>query len=215
MTELQPRPIAVLVVPEGRETPAFVAELARDTRFRAAGRASSIEVAAAAAREHEVDVVVAEIRTVERFGQMVELEASLRPTGLVVVTPLPHEVALLTALAAGVRGFLHDPPAPGLVAAAVAAVAEGHTFVDPRSTGPLVELALRGPLAPAGDGLSFRQAQVVHLVRAGLTNRQIGGLLGISLETVKSHLQEAMRRLEAHDRWDATVLLDERQGAAR
>jgi DNA-binding NarL/FixJ family response regulator len=129
---------------------------------------------------------------------------------VVVISALPAEVALLSTMSAGARAFLQKPVEPELLEATVSWVLAGHTVVDPRSTGWLVELAVYGHRARPDSRLTLRQTQVLTLVRGGLTNREIAAVLGVSSETVKTHLHDAMKRLGAADRWAATALADRR-----
>ncbi|HLS40971.1 MAG TPA: LuxR C-terminal-related transcriptional regulator [Ornithinicoccus sp.] len=50
------------------------------------------------------------------------------------------------------------------------------------------------------DRLTTRQVQILRLVRAGLTNRQIARTLGISEGTVRKHLENVHGRLGVHSR---------------
>lgn len=50
------------------------------------------------------------------------------------------------------------------------------------------------------DRLTTRQVQILRLVRAGLTNRQIARTLGISEGTVRKHLENVQGRLGVHSR---------------
>jgi transcriptional regulator EpsA len=58
--------------------------------------------------------------------------------------------------------------------------------------------------APKRDALlSKREIQVLHWVKNGKTNPEIGQILGISLPTVKNHLQKVMRKLNVNNRAQA------------
>ncbi|MDQ3757591.1 MAG: response regulator transcription factor [Actinomycetota bacterium] len=198
---------SVLLVPE-RAGATSLDELSRTPRYRLVGRVEAMRSARDAVRLHRPDVVVAEVSTPERLHELAALLQDGLRVRTVVVSGLPPQVALLTSLAAGVRGFVRKPLGPGDVEEAVSAVLEGNAFVDTRSTGWLIELAVHGHRTRPQDGLTLRQSQVVELVRGGLTNREIAHVLGVSLPTVKSHLHEAMRRLGVGDRWAATVLAE-------
>lgn len=146
------------------------------------------------------DVVVAEVDTVERLRA---LAASLHEAGdakLIVVSGLPAEVALLASMVAGAKAYLQKPVAADLLDRTVRAVAAGHTVVDPRCTAWLVDLALRGQRVPVANGLTLRQSHVLHLAGAGLSNREIAEVLGVSLDTVKTHVRQALKRLGVADR---------------
>lgn len=207
-------PVTVLVSTEQERVPRFLEDLARNPRYKPLGWTTSVEQTVLATRERRPDVLVAEVTTTDRLRDLADAVPTLGDTRVVVVSALPPEVCLLTAVAAGARGFVRKPVEPGRLDQAVAAAAAGQAYVDPRSTTWLVDFVLYGHKARPLDGLTFRQLQVVQLVRGGLTNREIARALGVSSETVKSHLQEAMRRLQVHDRWDAGAVLEAEVGDA-
>lgn len=53
--------------------------------------------------------------------------------------------------------------------------------------------------------LTERELQVLRHVAHGLSNREIGGSLGISIETVKEHVQNILRKIDVKDRTQAAV----------
>jgi DNA-binding NarL/FixJ family response regulator len=159
----------------------------------------------AAALDRHPEVVVAELRSRQGLVDLAVV-APMAPT--VVVSSLPAESVLLPVMAAGARGFVGETEADALLADAVARVAAGHTYVDPVGADWLVDLAVsarqhdggstRRP-TPARNELSERQAQVLELARDGLTNREIADALGVTPNSVKTHLVRAMRKLRAVD----------------
>lgn len=59
--------------------------------------------------------------------------------------------------------------------------------------------------------LTNREAEILTLVGKGLTNKEIGALLFISIETVKKHLKNTYAKLDVKNRAQATfVLLQQR-----
>lgn len=64
---------------------------------------------------------------------------------------------------------------------------------------------------PVGRPLSRQELKVLDLVAQGLTNPEIGGRLGLSRDTVKEYLSNAMRKLASRGRLDA-VLEAQRRG---
>jgi DNA-binding NarL/FixJ family response regulator len=95
---------------------------------------------------------------------------------------------------------LKEAPLSELIRA-LKAVAGGGTFVDPELSGALASpRALRG-LSP----LAGRERQVLELVAEGMTNDRVAGQLGISSETVQSHVRNAMSKLEADTRTEAVA----------
>jgi DNA-binding CsgD family transcriptional regulator len=60
--------------------------------------------------------------------------------------------------------------------------------------------------SPAGEILSSREAEVLQLIADGYGNREIGQLMFLSEETVKSHLKNLLRRLRARNRAHAVSI---------
>ena len=58
---------------------------------------------------------------------------------------------------------------------------------------------------PPESPLTKRESQVLQHVAMGLSNREIGKSLGISVETVKEHVQNILRKLDVNDRTQAAV----------
>ena len=61
------------------------------------------------------------------------------------------------------------------------------------------------PSNPNTDHLTKREVQILTHLALGLSNREISRTLGISLETVKEHVQNVLRKLKANDRTEAAV----------
>lgn len=128
-------------------------------------------------------------------------------------TPVPTVLAVAQAvrgrdvlrhLREPVRGVVMLSSPPPTWACAIAGVAAGGYVVDPVLTRNLVLLAAAGtPYGPRPLGLTAQQQRILDRVGDGLSNRAIARDLGVSPETVKSHLAAAMRLLDARDRSDA------------
>lgn len=95
-----------------------------------------------------------------------------------------------------------------LVQAALAAVLQGLMVRDParpREQDATAATAATAAAALAADTepLTEREIQVMELIAKGLTNRDIGGLLGISTHTVKFHVAQVLAKLGASSRAEA------------
>ena len=98
------------------------------------------------------------------------------------------------------RGRLPRDASTEQIDAALRAVAAGLTVDVAEETGRRFE-ALAEPEAPAL--LTPRELEVLHDVAHGLTNKEIAGHLGISLHTVKFHVESLMRKLVVSSRAEA------------
>ena len=117
----------------------------------------------------------------ERVRATQEL-ADAHPEGLVVVA-MPADTAkgpLRRALRAGAAGIILDGELEAKLAVTIHAVAAGQLAVP---------ISLRSQIAPRA--LSYREKQVLRLVVAGFTNRQIADELFLAESTVKTHLSSA------------------------
>jgi DNA-binding CsgD family transcriptional regulator len=65
------------------------------------------------------------------------------------------------------------------------------------------------------DGLSMREQEVLSQLREGLSNKEIGGVLGISPRTVQKHLQRIYRYLDVQTRAEAIVRIQARKQRRR
>jgi DNA-binding NarL/FixJ family response regulator len=130
------------------------------------------------------DLLVVEISLPDGSG--VALLGELRAAGWqrgIVLAADGDPFSVRAALAAGVRGFVVSQ-GPGR--------ATGTAGV-PRSV-------VRGGAGGGIDGLSARELEVLSLVAAGRSNRDIGAELHLSALTVKSHLARIARKLGTGDR---------------
>ena len=73
----------------------------------------------------------------------------------------------------------------------------------------LAQRNMRGELWERWQSLSPREQQVAALACRGYTNRQIGGRLGISEETVKTHVSNALVKFNLHGKAELRMALEE------
>ena len=94
--------------------------------------------------------------------------------------------------------------APDAIVAALAALEEGLTVLDPRLTGSLGAVN-PDETPPPSNPLTARENEVLQLLARGLTNRAIAHELGITQHTVKFHVNAIMGKLDAQSRTEAVV----------
>jgi DNA-binding NarL/FixJ family response regulator len=167
------------------------------------GRATNGEEAAARIEAAQPTIAVVDVRMPRLTG--VELAArvsrSSPETKVILYTAFGDRALLTEALDAGVRGFvLKEAPLDDLVRA-VDMVAGGAVYVDPVLAGVLASVE-----SEKMPQLTKREREVLRALSDGLTNEQIGKQLFLSPETVRTHVQKAMRKLEADTRTQAVAL---------
>ncbi|QNN82887.1 response regulator transcription factor [Brachybacterium sp. Z12] len=185
------------------------------------------EAAVAAAREHRPDVVLTDVRMPGATG--IEITPRLRETGahVLVISGFDLDDYVLGALAAGADGYLVKTEDPQRILAAVRDVHRGDAVLSAAATRAVVG-ALRGrgtgrsdspaPVAekpgPVGPEPAFtrREEDVLALVARGLTNQQIARQLFVEITTVKSHLSNALMKLQLDSRVQAALWWQQHRG---
>lgn len=111
------------------------------------------------------------------------------------------------AFDAGAHGYLAKASAPAEVETAVREVLKGNFYLSPAVTQAVLgksrqEAGARVETArpAASGGLTPREVEIVRLVGKGLGNREIAGALGLSVATVRTHLNKVYEKLGAVSR---------------
>lgn len=193
----------------------IVAILGAEPDFDVVGQAPTGELALSEVERSSPDVVVLDVRLPGMSGTDTCAALTSKHAGIrvLMLTSFPSENLILSAFTAGAKGFAVKESEPAVLRGAVRTVAAGGTFVDPKTAGKLVMLATKGRRAKGPFGLTLQELRVVSFLPRGLTNRQIGKELGISEQTVKTHLHNAMKKLRATDRAEAARIVA-REGLA-
>jgi DNA-binding NarL/FixJ family response regulator len=125
---------------------------------------------------------------------------------VVMMSAYDNPTYVARAVALGAEAFLlKDVPGQEIVAAVKRAARGEATQTDARMSDIKARLATR--IDPGEDEvpLTKREYQVLRHLAYGLSNREIGKSLSISIETVKEHVQNILRKLDAADRTEAAV----------
>ena len=196
------------------------AELFREA-LRAAFDQEGFEVVAVAAdamhaidyaREHQPDLVMLDLLMpgmsgLEVVGSIIKVSPK---TKVVLLTSSESAEDLLAAVKAGASGYLtKDTPLPRLVSA-MNDVLEGGAAVSPAMGGKLFT-ALRDLLRHRGTNvartpeLTGRELEILGLVGAGKTSREIASELYISENTVRNHVRNILDKLGLKSRFEAVT----------
>ena len=163
--------------------------------------------------EHLPDVALMDLRMPRCDG--ITATARIRDehpgTRVVVLTTYAEDADILAALRAGALGYLTKDANRAQVAQAVRAAAAGTSVLDPAVSARLLAAAERpapapdqAPApAPAPDNLTAREVEVLRLIAAGLSNREISSKLFLSEATVKSHINRIFAKTAVRDRAQA------------
>jgi DNA-binding NarL/FixJ family response regulator len=170
--------------------------------------ASDGEEALAALAAQPVDVLLLDLR-MPRAGGLDVLRA-LRTAGsaapaVVVLTTFQDDAELWDALRLGARGYLLKDVSLERLVGAIQAVHAGGTFIQPALTEKVArDLAAPDPGDPA-ESLTTRETEVLRLMAAGFSNREIADALGMAEGTVKNHVSSILGKLGVKDRTRAVL----------
>jgi DNA-binding NarL/FixJ family response regulator len=123
-------------------------------------------------------------------------------TRVLMLTAADERAVLLEAMDAGCDGFVTKRQDIGEVLAAVTAVLRGDTPISPDMVGAL----LGSRPSPLGGNLTPRESDVMQLIGAGCSNQQTARELGISVHTVRNHVQHILDKLGAHSQLEAVAI---------
>jgi DNA-binding NarL/FixJ family response regulator len=155
-------------------------------------------------RRHEPDVTVVDISLGTDSGIALTRDLLLEDAGRAIVLYTGHKDTdvLLDGLDSGARGYALKDGAPSELLEAIRCVAEGGTYVDPRLRPSLLsERATR-----RAASLSTREREIMQLLADGLTGEEVAERLFLSSETVKTHIRNAVSKLEARNRVHAIAI---------
>lgn len=154
------------------------------------------------ALEWPVDLAVLDLQ-MPGMGELEGFYAVRRryPTLPVVIVSGVNDTRIIRSLLdAGARGYIPKFASSELLMDGLRAVLRGEVFVPDGLFMP----ASQTTVAESDDGgLTSRHLQILPLLADGMPNKQIAGALGVAEGTVKQHLKELFRRLNARNRTQA------------
>lgn len=176
------------------------------------------EQAVLMAAEHQPDVVLMDLRMPKLDGIAATSQITTQFPGIavVVLTTFDDDDSIVAALGAGARGYLTKQAGREDIARAAVAAAAGQSVLDPAVQARLVAAATGGHSSgrPTADefrtapkalpgGLSAREGEVMVLIAAGRSNREIATALFVSEATVKTHVNNIFSKIAVRDRAQA------------
>ncbi|MCX5602267.1 response regulator transcription factor [Streptomyces phaeochromogenes] len=209
--------LRVLVVDDqGVVRAGFAAMIDAEDDMTVVGEAADGAAAVRLAEELAPDVVVMDVRMPVLDG----IAATRIITGrqdaprVLVLTTFDLDSYVFDALRAGASGFLLKDVHPAELLQGIRVVAAGESVLAPSATRRLIGhyssgagVGIRADNGPRElDSLTGSQRNVLTLVASGLNNSEIAEELGITVGTVKSHVNALLRKLGLRDRVQVTIL---------
>ena len=177
-----------------------------------AGSASDGEEAVRLATTCRPDVILMDLRMpgMDGIAATAQLRDRLPSARVLVLTTYADDDSILPALRAGAQGYLTKDASAEQIEAAIRAVHAGQTHLDPLVQERLVAAVTAQPpeetapgTCPLPAGLTAREAEVLTLLAAGLSNAEIAQRLFVSNATVKTHINRIFAKTGVRDRAQA------------
>jgi DNA-binding NarL/FixJ family response regulator len=177
------------------------------------GQASDGAEAVRLTLECDPDVLLLDLKlpALDGMGVLAELRAHGARTRVLVLTSAAGPSGPALALQAGAAGFLYKDVDPDALVRAIRSVHDGHTVLAPEAAGLVA--ARPGGDARGFGALTSREREVLALLAAGRSNREIARSLRVAEKTVKTHVSSVLAKLGVADRTQAALLAVRQSGA--
>jgi DNA-binding NarL/FixJ family response regulator len=137
------------------------------------------------------------------FDVMAGLKASRPDLRIIVTGSGMDEETILKAIAAGAKGYVDEAAAPTEFVQAIRVVNQGSVWAPRHVLSMFIERVSTSPgrIFPAGRvTFTDREKEVLEMLVAGRSNKEIGSALGIEERTVKAHVAKLMRKVGVQNR---------------
>ena len=187
----------------------LLAILRWETDMEVVGDAADGMEAARLIVEKKPDVVLLDLRLPGLSGidVMHKVRAEAPETRFLVLTTYDTDEYIAPALAAGAQGYLLKDAEPDELSRGIRTVVKGGAALEPKVAARLLGHHAGERLT---DELSGRELDILRLLAAGGTNKSIGAQLGLSENTVKSHISHIYGKLGVQNRAEAVTVAMQR-----
>jgi DNA-binding NarL/FixJ family response regulator len=172
------------------------------------GSTGTIADALKLARRHKPDIVLLDVRVGSEDGidAIRRLRSAAPKARVLLFSAFDNPTYVARAVAAGAHDYVLKTASGAML---LAAIGNALTGGQPTHTGAMRTVAAsmrkRDVPADAPVPLTARELQALRMVAMGLSNQEIADAMTISVETVKEHVQNMLRKIALHDRTQAAV----------
>jgi DNA-binding NarL/FixJ family response regulator len=200
--------IKVLVADDHEVVRQGLASLLSGSDIKIVAEADSAERAVQLVKKHRPDVVLLDIRmpSVDGLCALERIRLEQPDARVVMLSTYDNPTYVARAAAMGACDYVLKGSTRQELIAAITAAAQGES---PTNCGELKKIAstmsTRDECHDSDVPLTQRELQVLRHMALGLSNKEIGQSLNISVETVKEHVQNVLRKIAVTDRTQAAV----------
>jgi len=195
------RPLRLLIVDDHEVVRRGLIDfLDRHGQFEVVAEAGTCAEAISQARRFVPDLVLMDLRLPDASGieacRMVRDEFPAMP--IVFLTSSPDEADVFAAIVAGARGYVLKQTRSAELVRTLEAVGRGESLLDPKVTGMILERIRR--IANGNDkddtnDLTVREREILPLIAAGQTNKEIAAAVFLSDKTIKNYVSSILAKL--------------------
>ncbi|MEU1720155.1 response regulator transcription factor [Nonomuraea sp. NPDC005692] len=151
------------------------------------------------------DVLLLDLKmpVLDGLGALERLAGSA--TRVVVLTSVSDRSDVGPAMRAGAAGFLYKDVDPSALVQAVRAVHNGQVLLAPEAAEAMLSAPAPAAAVPGPAPLTEREREVLALIAAGRSNREIARSLAVAEKTVKTHVSNVLMKLGVQDRTQAAL----------
>jgi two-component system nitrate/nitrite response regulator NarL len=152
-------------------------------------------------QEFSPHVVLMDINMPEMNGlEATKVICKIAPKTKVLVLSMHQDKEyVVEIMRSGARGYVLKNSPPSELIRAIELVHAGQAFFSPDISSVLLDELARGPEKSAAGGLSQREREVLSLIAAEFSNKEIADKLGVSVRTIETHRERLMRKLDIHN----------------
>lgn len=200
--------VRLLVIDDHEVVRRGLAALFAGTDIEIVAEVSAPELAIEQMNRCQPDVVLLDVRMGDQGGLdlLVQIKAESPQSRVVMLSAYDNPTYVARSVALGANDFVLKSQQRHILIEAIRRAASGEEPA-PTSLFQQIRTSMSRRREESTDDLPLtnRELQVLRHVALGLSNREIGASLGISVETVKEHVQNILRKTNVGDRTQAAV----------
>ena len=206
---MAPSNVQIIVADDHEVVRSGLVSLLNGTDIEIVAEASTSEEVVSLACTHKPDVVLLDIRMAPGSGGLIALEKirdAVPSVQCVMLTAFDNPTYIARAVAAGAHDYILKSCSRDELLDSIMNAASGQIPVRAGELRRVATTMANRVATPDPDiPLTQREMQVLRHVALGLSNKEIAQSLTISVETVKEHVQNILRKLAVSDRTQAAV----------
>jgi DNA-binding NarL/FixJ family response regulator len=203
-------PVKVLVVDDHEVVRTGLSSLLSGSNVKIVAEAGSNSEATKMANKHKPDVILLDIRLPDgdSIDSMPKLKKAAPDAAVVILSTYDNPTYVARAITAGADDYMLKGSSRQDLLTAIQAAASGKGPSSAGEMGRVAEAMGKRSTVEIDEGgitLTNRETQVLRHIALGLSNKEIATALEISIETVKEHVQNLLRKVAVADRTQAAV----------